>query len=58
MDVKRGFSTWSSAKRLRIFAHASRDEVILELPEIKICFEAMATNPWAVVLFLLFGDSF
>ena len=44
------FSVWSSAKRPRIFAHETRDEAILELPDYKTRCEAMASDPWAVVL--------
>ena len=50
VDDRNGFSSWSSAKRPRIFAHATRDEAILELPDYKTGCEAMATDPWAVVL--------
>lgn len=50
VDDRSGFSIWSSAKRPRIFAHASRDEAILELPDYKTRCGAMATDPWAVVL--------
>ena len=50
LDDRSGFSTWSNAKRPRIFAHATRDEAILELPDYKTRCEAMATDPWAVVL--------
>ena len=50
LDDRSDFSVWSGAKRPRIFAHATRDEVILDLPDYKTRCEAMASDPWAVVL--------
>lgn len=50
LDDRSNFSMWSSAKRPRIFAHASGDDVILELPQYKTRCEGMASDPWAVVL--------
>ena len=50
MDDRSNFLVWSSAKRPRIFAHETRDEAILELPDYKTRCEAMASDPWAVVL--------
>ena len=40
LDDRSGLSIWSSAKRPRIFAHATRDEPILELPDYKTRCEA------------------
>ena len=53
-----GFSTWSIAKHPRIFAHATRDEAILESPEYNTRCEAMAADPWAVVLSLCHSVKF
>ena len=58
VDDRSGFSIWSSAKRQRIFAHATRDEAILELPDYKTRCEAMAGDPWAVVLSFLHSVQF
>ena len=49
-DDRSDFYVWSSAKRPKIFEHEKRDEAILDLPDYKTRCEAMASDPWAVVL--------